>query len=472
MKCIKILAKPQAYFYAKISSMTMDDQYITMMDVKSKNLLPLLEKVLTYAKKLGADQAETSSSYASGLITTVRKSTVESLEHTQDKSVSITVYLNQHKGTSSTSDFSTKSLQLCVKRAIDIAKFTSQDPYAGLLDRKYLGSNTVELDLFHPWHKLDSEQAISIASECESIGLQNSQISNSEGASLESYQSYFAIANSNGFQHHTYQTRHGLSLSLIAKSNSNTMERDYSYSIARDWKDLWSPGKIADLAAQRTIQKLNAKKINTGNYPVLFAPEMARSLIGNFLSAIGGLTQYKKTSFLLNTIHKQVFPNFLMIKESPFIKKGLASRNYDAEGMPAYDDLIVENGILQHYLLSAYSAKALKLPPTGHAGGTSNLIISHNNKTQPELIKTMGKGILVTEMMGQGLNPLTGDYSRGANGFWIENGEIQYPIEEFTVAGNLKDIFKNIVSIANDIDLRSSIHVGSMLIDNMMIAGN
>ncbi|MFT6834491.1 MAG: PmbA protein, partial [Francisellaceae bacterium] len=260
--------------------------------------------------------------------------------------------------------------------------------------------------------------------------------------------------------------------SLIAKSKSGSMQRDHDYTNARDHHDLASTTSVSNSAKSKVLKKLDARKIKTGSYPVMFTPEMARTLIGTFFSAISGMSQYKKTSFLLNAHDELIFPNFMHIEEQPLIKKGLASQCYDADGIPLKNSLIIQNGILQRYLLSSYSAKALSLEPTGNAGGISNTIVSNTGHSNKDLLKLMNKGIIVNDMMGQGVNTLTGDYSRGATGFWVENGEIQYPIDEFTVAGNLKEMFKNIVAIGNDSDIRSSISTGSILIESLHISGS
>jgi PmbA protein len=443
-----------------------------MININDQDLIPIVEQTIQEALKQGADQASVHASYSTGLVTSIRNQDVENLEHTQDKSLNITVYFNQHKGSTNTSDFSPSSIKLAVKKACDIAKFTSKDPFSGIADKIHLGKNDHPLDLYHPWTDLSSEKAIDIAKLCEYKALENTDISLSEGATLESYQTQQAYGNSHGFMDQNRQTRHGLSISLVSSAQSGQMQRDYSYTSARSHKDLWSPQKVANLAVERTLQKCNPQKVQTGNYPVIFKPEMARTLLNSFISAISGMAQYKKTTFLLDSVNQKLFPSFINIEEKPFIKKGLASQNYDAEGIPTQECYLIKEGVLQNYLLSSYSARALNLTPSGHTGGTSNLIVSNSDTSFNEMVKRMHKGVVISEMMGQGVNPLTGDYSRGASGFWVENGEIQYPIDEFTIAGNLKDMYKNIISVGNDIDDRSATKVGSILIENLMIAGN
>ncbi len=442
-----------------------------MINIDNQDLIPVVEETIQEALKQGSDQASVHASYSTGLVASVRHQEIENLEHTQDKSINITVYFNQHKGSTNTSDFSPSSIKLAVQKACDIAKYTGKDPYSGIPDKKYLAQNDHQLDLYHPWENLSSEKAINIAKTCEQYALNNKKITLSEGATIESYQSLQAHGNSLGFIDQNKQTRHGLSLSLVA-GNQDQMQRDYSYTNARNHHDLWSPEKVAHSAIERTLEKCHPQKINTGKYPVIFKPEMARTLINSLLSAISGMAQYKKTTFLLDSVGESLFPSFINIQEMPFLQKGLASQNYDADGIPTKEGFLIKGGVLQTYLLSSYSARALKLQPTGHAGGTSNLLISNTDITFKQMIKEMHRGVIINEMMGQGVNPLTGDYSRGASGFWVENGEIQYPIDEFTIAGNLKKMYKNIISISNDIDDRSATKIGSMLIENLMIAGN
>ena len=435
------------------------------------DLLPLLEETISYAASLGADQSAASAFEQRGLSASVRQGGVETLENARERHIGISVYRGRHRGDTSTSDFSTQGLRTAVAKAWEIARFTADDPFAGLPDPECHHANEHQLDLFHPWPELTPAAAIEIARNCEAKGLAHSRISNSEGASIDSSTGVYAQANSQGFSHQQYRSHHSLSLALIAESSSG-MQRDFSYTVARDWKDLASADTIADDAITRTVSRLDPATISTLSCPVLFPPEMARGLIAALLDGLKGMAQYQKTTFLYDCLHQQLFPSFMDIREQPHLPRALGSQCYDAEGVPVYNSPIVEGGTISRYLLSSYSARALGMSTTANAGGFSNICVKPGSEDYQQLIQRMQRGIIVTEMMGQGLNALTGDYSRGASGYWVENGVIQYPIHEFTLAGNMKDIFANIIAAGTDIDSRSPIRCPSLLIDGLKAAGN
>ncbi len=427
-------------------------------------------ELFNYAKKKGATQAEVGVSKDVGLSVSVRNKDIETLEYNRDNSFGITVYLGKQKGVATTSDLSKKALHQAVDAALNIAKHTQPDPCSGLANEGLMAKNSRNLDLDHPMG-IDAESAKQIALECESYGLDySSKISNSEGASFSSHRNIRYYANSHGFSAATPSTRHSISCVLLAE-NESSKQRDHWYSISRDGNDLENVKLVGEKAAKRTVDRLNARQIKTQKAQVLFTPEMARSLIGNFKAAINGTNIYRKSSFLQEALGTQIFPEFLSMNEKPFIPKGLASAWCDNEGLATKEQAIIENGILNTFLLNSYSARKLNRPPTGHCGGIHNLHVSDSGIGFEQLIKQMDKGLIVTEMMGQGVNMITGDYSRGASGFWVEKGEIQYFVQEITIAGNLREMFKNVIAVGNDFDHRSSILTGSWLLPEMMIAG-
>lgn len=427
-------------------------------------------ELLEYAKRKGASQAEIGVSKDIGLSVSVRNREIDTLEFNRDNSFGITVYLDQQKGTVSTSDLSKQSLKDAVDAALNIAKYTQQDPCSGLADEALMATDYIDLDLDHPMG-IDAEKAKILALECESYGLDASkQISNSEGATFSSHRNIRFYTNSHGFKSATPSTRHSLSCSLLAEDEQGK-QRDYWYTIGREASSLESGKQVGEKAAEKTILRLNARQLKTQKAKVLFIPEMARSLIGHFKSAISGSSIYRKSSFLLDSLNTQVFPEFLSMHEKPFIQKGLASAWHDNEGLATKEQALVSNGIMNTFLLNSYSARKLNMEPTGHCGGVHNLQVSSLDLNFDQLVKQMDKGLIVTEMMGQGVNMITGDYSRGASGFWVENGEVQYFVQEITIAGNLKDMFANVIAVGNDIDIRSSVLTGSWLLPEMTIAG-
>lgn len=429
------------------------------------------EAILAHAKKCGAHQAEVGSYFHQGLSVNVRQQKVETLEFNRDKAIGITVYFDQRKGSVSTTDTSDESIRAAVEQAVDLAKYTEQDNCAGLADKSDLAKDVPNLDLYHPW-ALSVEDAIAQTTECEKIALNyDKRISNSEGAALSTSQGYHIYANSEGFIGAYPTSRHSLSCVVIAQGDSG-MERDYDFTVARQAQNLASPEAIGKSAAKKTIDRLNARKIPTGKMPVIFDARMAQSIFGSALNALSGGAQFRKTSFLLDSMGKAVFSKGFYLLEKPHIKGALGSAPYDSNGVATSEKYFIQDGAVTNYVLSAYSARKLNLPNTGNAGGVHNIHVPTSNDDLRSMCQQMGKGLLITELMGQGVNAVTGDYSRGASGFWVENGDIQFPVHEITVAANLKDMFQNIVKVGNDIEHRGNILTGSLWIDGMTVAGS
>ncbi len=430
----------------------------------------LASNIINQAKKMGATAAEVTISQDSGFSVNVRKNNVETIEHNKGKKLSATVYFGYRSGSASTSDFKPNSINLTLEKACHIARFTEEDPYVGLAEKELMATNFPDLDLYHPW-PIKIEEAITLAKNCEKAGPSyDKRITNSEGAAVNTYASLNAYANSHDFCGAVASTRHGISCSLIAEHNQE-MQRDYYYTTARDANDLEHYEVVATKAAKRTVERLGAKKITTQKCPVIFIAEVASSLINNFIRAISGPNLYQKATFLPDHLHHQVFAKHITIEEDPSIPKALGSSPFDAEGVKLYKTEVIANGILERYVLDSYSARKLKMKTTGNAGGIHNLIIKPGSFDLTGLLKKMGTGLLVTEFMGGGANTVTGDYSRGVFGYWIENGNIHHPVTGVTVAGNLKDIFLNIQEVGNDVDYRSTILTGSILLGEMMVAG-
>lgn len=424
---------------------------------------------LALAKQLGADACEVDASVDQGIGVGVRLGETETIELSRDQGIAVTVYVGQRKGSASTSDESDASIRAAVEKAVSIAHYTGEDPAAGLARAEEMATDLVDLDLHHPW-RLSTDEAVELALRCEAAGRQQSGITNSEGANLSSSEIVSVYANSQGFMGSKRGTHHSLSCLLIAGSG-DAMQRDHDYTTARRAEALESPETIGRRAAEKTLERLGGQRPRTGRFPVIFAPEMARSLVGNLLSSIAGGALYRESSFLCNRLGDTLFPAWFSLGETPRERGGLASSAYDGDGVATRDNVFVEQGRLASYMLSVYSARRLGLETTGNAGGARNVRIQAPATPLDELMREMGTGVLVTEMMGQGLNPVTGDYSRGAAGFWVENGKLSHPVEEFTVAGNLETMFAGLRGIGDDIDRRSSIHTGSWLIDSMTIAG-
>ncbi|MEZ0231777.1 MAG: metalloprotease PmbA [Methylophilaceae bacterium] len=426
-------------------------------------------KVLALAKAAGASAAEADVSLGVGQNVSVRLGETETIEYNRDKGMSVTVYFGQQRGNASTSDLSPQALYDTVAAACNIAKYTAKDTFCGLADSALMAKDFPDLDLDHPWN-LSVDQAIELAKECEAAARAvDTRINNSEGASVSTSQGIFAYANSHGFVGGYPSTRHGISCSVIAEEGES-MQRDYWYSSARLSQDLDSPVMIGHKAGERTVRRLGSRPIKTAQVPVLFEAPLASGLISNLISAISGGSLYRKSSFLLDSLGKQVMSSNISIYEEPHLKRGLASSIFDNEGVATHARDLVKDGVLQGYMLSSYSARKLGMTTTGNAGGNHNLIISHGSEDFNGLLNMMGTGLLVTELLGHGLNMVTGDYSRGAAGFWVENGVIAYPVEEITIAGNLKDMLKQIVAVGSDVLVQGSKQTGSILIERMTVA--
>jgi PmbA protein len=445
------------------------------MNEQLRDVEQRVAQVLDLAKSLGADAAEASISRQQGLSVGTRFGEVETVEFTNDGALGITVYQQGRKGSASTADLSEAALKQTVQAAVNIAKYTSVDDCSGLADKDMLEMSPADLDLYHP-KVLTTDQAIQLAKECEDSALAyDPRITNSDGASLDSFEGYKVYGNTNGQIVGYPSSRHSLSCVMIA-SEGDDMQRDYAYTVNRDF-DLMDNGvAIGVQASKEALSRLNAQKLPTGKVPVMFRADIANSIFGHFIAAISGGNLYRKSSFLMDAIGKQVFPDFLNISERPHTLKGLASSAFDSEGIKTVDREIIVDGCLETYLLTSYSARKLGLKSTGHAGGIHNWKInakgSANGGDFNAMLKKLGTGFLVTELMGQGVNVVNGDYSRGAAGFWVENGEIAYPVSEVTIAGNLSDIFKGLVAVGSDVDLRGSILTGSLLIEEMQVGGN
>jgi PmbA protein len=439
--------------------------------------IPELEQIvseaLSMAKALGASQAEADVSLQKGLTTTVRLGEVETVEYQRDRGMGITVYFGKRKGSASTADLSRKAVAETVEKACDIARYTAEDECSGLADPDELARDIPDLDLDHPW-EISPEDAVENARACEAAGRRvDARITNSEGASVGSHRGVRVYGNTHGFLAGFPSTSHSVSCVLLAQSGDD-MQRDYWYSSARDASELEASEQIGRKAGERAVTRLGARKLATQKARVLYSPEVARGLIGHFLGAVRGSSQYRKSSFLLGAAGQQVFPAFMQLRERPHLRKGLGSAPFDGEGVATRDRDLVRDGVLEGYVLGSYSARKLGLKTTGNAGGTHNVLVETNRGGVPvtELMKQLGTGLLVTELMGQGVNGVTGDYSRGASGFWVENGAIAYPVHEITIAGNLKDMYRNIAAVGNDIDVRGGVRVGSILIGEMTIAGD
>jgi len=434
-------------------------------------LRSLARQVLDHAAEKGASACEVDVSEGFGQSVTVRRDEVETIEYNRDKGIGVTVYMGQRRGHASTSDFSSSALKATVDAALSIARFTAEDDCAGLPDASLLVKAPMDLDLYHPWH-ITVEESIDLARRCEEAAFAVSpRITNSEGASVSVQQSHFVSANSLGFLDGFATSRHYLSCSMIA-GEGDDMQRDDWYSSKRDPRDLAPPEAIGDYAARRALSRLGARKVKTRKVPVIFEAPLAAGLLGSFVQSVSGGALYRKSTFLPDSLGKQIFPKFLQISERPHLPKALASSPFDDDGVATHDREVVKDGVLQGYFLSTYTARKLGMPTTGNAGGSHNLIASSGKHDLQGLIKQMGTGLLVTELLGQGVNYVTGDYSRGAAGYWIEKGEIAYPVHEVTIAGNLKDMFLGIADIGTDVLVRGSKQIGSVLINQMTVAGN
>lgn len=434
-------------------------------------IMQMSEDVLKVAKNLGASAAEAELSLSLGQNVSVRLGETENIEYNRDKGMSITVYFGQQKGYASTSDLSSQALKDSVSAACNIAKYTAKDVCCGLADAHLMATDSLDLDLYHPWN-LSVDEAIAMAKECEAAALSvDARITNSEGASVSTSEGYFAYSNSHGFTGGYPSSRHGVSCSVIAEAG-DSMQRDYWYSTARAAADLAAAKDIGRRAGERALRRLNPRKIKTCQTPVLFEAALASGLISTLISAISGGSLYRKSSFLLDSLGKQIASPLLNIVEEPHLKRGLASSPFDNEGVATKARQLVKDGVLQGYVLGSYSARKLGMQTTGNAGGNHNLIVQPGENDLAGLLKQMGTGLLVTELLGMGINMVTGDYSRGAAGFWVEHGVIIHPVEEITIAGNMTDMLKSIVAIGHDVLVQGSKQVGSILIERMTIASD
>lgn len=452
---------------------TMKQSHMAFSPIDDKDFTKwqnVVADVLAQAKAQGATAAEVHAGFSSGFSATVRLGDVETITYNNDKNVGVTVYLGQQQGSATTSDISPAALQSTVAAACAIARLTGADPYAGLAEKSLLAENYPQLDLYHPW-AISVEDGVALALKCENYARSlDKRITNSEGATCATHQGLHVYGNSIGFMGAYASSRHSLSCALIGQSG-NQMKSDHSFTIARAAEDLFSDKWVAEQVVKRTVDQLGGQRLATREAPVIFAADIAGGLIGSFIGAIRGSSLYRKSSFLLDYLGKQVFPDFIHIHEQPHLLKGLGSVPFDGEGVRTQPHDFIKNGILQNYVLSSYSARKLGMQTTGNAGGVFNLFIDPTAGDLSDLLKKMDTGLLVTHLMGQGVNIVTGDYSRGATGFWVEGGEIKFPVEEITIAGNLRDMFLHLVAVGSDVDRRGNIQSGSLLIDRMIIAG-
>ena len=435
-----------------------------------QRLSAIAGQLLDRARAAGASQAEVTCNEDIGLAVNVRMGEVETVEATRDRGIAVTVYFGRRKGNASTADLREASLEATVAQACAIARYTEDDAAAGLADAALMASTQREFDGWHPWD-IDAQQAIDIALACEQAGRDaDPRIGNSDGASTNTNASISVYANSHGFLGGERGTSHSIGCALIA-GEGDAMQRDGWYDVALARSDLDDAGAIGRKAAQRTLERLDPRQLPTGEVPVLFAAEMARSLVGSYISAVSGGALYRKASFLLDSAGTRVFPDWFGIDELPFLPRGFRSAAFDAEGVATQESPLVRDGIVQRYVLGSYSARKLGLATTANAGGVHNLQVKANAGDLESMLHGMGRGLLVTELMGQGVNPITGDYSRGAAGFWVENGKLAYPVDGITIAGNLKAMFAAIEAVGSDVDPRSHVRTGSILVGRMTVAG-
>ena len=434
-------------------------------------LQSIVDDILHQASRLGASSAEAAVSSQNGYSVSVRKGEVETIEYNRDKGLGITVYFGQCKGSASTTDFKPEAIQTTVQAACDIARYTSADEHAGLADEALLAKDIPQLELYQPW-SLAPEQAVDMALQCEAAGFAvDKRLTNSDGAYISTHCGQRVYGNSLGFIGGYASSRHSLGCTLIASDNDE-MQRDHWYSVSRNPDRLEDVDKIGRKAAERTVQRLNARKLSTCKVPVIFSAEVAKGLMGHLVSAVSGGSLYRKASFLLDSIGQPIFPDFISMDERPHILQGLGSAPFDNEGVSTTPRSLIEEGVLQGYVLDSYAARHLGLKTTGNAGGVHNLHINSTGQSLQDLLQEMNRGLLITEVMGQGVSILTGDYSRGASGFWVENGEIQYPVEEITLAGHLAEMFRGLLAVGSDVDERGNLRTGSWLIDSLTVAGN
>lgn len=448
----------------------MSSSRIAEFHLSEDQMKDLVQFALDEARRMGASAAEASATLDSGLDLGVRMGDVETLQRSRDRGLGITVYFGQSKGSASTADLDRAAVAETVAAACTIARYTAADKYAGLADPELLATEFPELDTWHPW-EIEVETAIELALACEQAARDvDPRIENSDGATVSSFAGMRVYGNTNDFLASQRGTQHSISCAVLGKQGDE-MQRDYWYSAARAAGDLEDAASVGRRAGERTVQRLGSRRLSTRKCPVLFAPEIARSLYGHFLAAIRGSSQYREASFLLGAVGESVFPEWLSIEEKPRLPRGPGSAAFDDEGVATRDRALVAGGRLESYLLGSYSARRLGLQSTGNAGGVRNVRVASGGESQQQPLQALGTGLLVTELMGQGVNGVTGDYSRGAAGFWIENGEVVEPVEEITIAGNLRRMYRDIVTVGDDIDTRGNLQVGSTLISEMTIAG-
>jgi PmbA protein len=441
-------------------------------DAAIRSLTDVARLALEEAQRQGASQCEADASVNQGLSVSVRLAEVDTIEYQRDRGLGVTVYFGKRKGSASTADLAPAAVRETVAKACAIARYTAEDPYAGLVEPEALAREIPDLDLDHPW-TLAPEAAIELARRCEGEGLAvDPRLSNSEGAAVSTHRHTGVYGNSLGFLAGYSSTSHSVSCTLIAQAGDD-MQRDYWWSVARDAGELEAAEHIGRTAAERTLSRLGARRLSTRRAPVAYSPDMARGLVRHFLGAVSGSSQYRKSSFLLNAAGEQVFPSFINMQERPHIPGALGSSPFDQEGAATHDRELVRAGVLEGYVLGSYSARRLGLKTTGNAGGVHNLLVNaaDGGLDREAFLGRLGTGLLVTELMGQGVNSVTGDYSRGASGFWVENGVLAYPVHEITIAGNLRSMYRDIIALGSDIDTRGSIRTGSVLIGEMTVAG-
>lgn len=436
----------------------------------AQSLDSIAAQAVDIARRHGADQAEVGVSYEEGLSVTVRMAELESVERQRDRGLAVTVYRNKRKGSASTTDFSAAGVEETVRKALSIGSFTAPDEFAGLAEASEMAVGLKDLDLYHPWD-IDVDQATDLAMRTESAARSaDARIVNSEGATVTSGVGYRVYANSHGFLGGYPTSTHSLSCRVVAKEGES-LEGDYWYALSRTPAELETPESVGAEAARRTVRRLNARTVATCRVPVIYPPELAKGLFGHLVAAVRGTAQYRRASFLLDAVGQQVLPEYVDIDEDPFIPRAFGSTAFDAEGVATKRRRLVDRGVLQGYVLSSYSGRRLGLPTTGNAGGAHNLIVKPTAGALAELIASCEQGFVVGELLGQGVNTVTGDYSRGAAGFWVERGEIVHPVHEVTLAGNLREMLRQIQAIGSDIDIRGSVRCGSVLIDGLTLAG-
>jgi len=436
----------------------------------AEQLKTVAVQAIDLARREGAHQAEVGVSYEEGLSVTVRMGELESVERQRDRGLAITVYRDKRKGSASTTDFSAASIEDTVRKALSIGSFTAADEYAGLADAELMAKNPAELDLYFPWD-VDVDRATDLALRSENAARSyDGRIANSEGATVSSGVGHRVYANSHGFVGGYPTSSHSTSCSVLAKEGES-LERDYWYTVSRRPAELDAPESVGEEAARRAVRRLNARPLTTRKVPVIYPPELAKGLFGHLVAAVRGTAQYRRASFLLDAVGEEILPKFVEIDEDPLIPRALASAPFDAEGVTTQRRSLVAHGVLERYVLSSYSARRLKLKTTGNAGGVHNLLVKPTAGTLADLIADCREGFVVGELLGQGVNTVTGDYSRGAAGFWVERGEIVHPVHEVTIAGNLKDLFREIQAIGSDVDTRGVVRCGSVLVDGLTLAG-